>query len=507
VRVKSSVLVVLSVAGFAFPAAAAEIEGGGEHATAVSLSAPLVFSTSHSGRFGGRTVDYSAIAGETILLDEESNPKASFFSFAYVEEGIEDPSQRPVAFLWNGGPGSSSIWLHMGAMGPRRAVVPSDAGDVGPPPFTVEDNELALLDVTDLVFIDPVGTGFSRAVGTHENAEFWGLEADTASVAEFIRTWLTRNGRWMSPKYLIGESFGTVRAAAVATHLQDKHYLSVNGIILISQALDYTGSTPVHDNLIAYVSYLPTMAATAWYHGKVSDPPGSLEELLDDVRRFAVEEYAPALLAGNHLAPETRREVAKKLARYTGLSQEYVELADLRVLAARFRKELLRTEGLSVGRADGRYTGHDVDRTSERPDGDPSHYKVRSSYAAALNEHLTRDLDVTMDREYKFSGGRELSRHWNWRTVPDDRHWEPSFVNVARDLSRTMRHNAGMRVMVASGYYDFATPFFDAELTFARHGFVADRIRFTYYEAGHMMYLHRPSLDALMADIREFMAE
>ena len=465
---------------------------------------PKVFVTTHSGRFGSEMVTYTATAGETYLRDDDGKPKAAIFTFAYTKDGVDDPAIRPVTFVWNGGPGSSSVWLHMGAMGPRRVDVPSDATDAGPPPYKVEENSLALLDVTDLVFVDPVGTGFSRAIGEHENKEFWGLNEDADSIAELVRTWVTQNKRWMSPKYLLGESFGTTRAGAVASRLEGSSNISLNGLILVSQALDYMGSTPAHDNLISYITYLPTMAATAWYHGKVADRPESLPDFLDQVRRFAVDEYAPALLKGNTLDGAERARIRQRLAHFTGLSEDYVEQSDLRVLAGRFLKELLRSEGKAVGRIDGRYTGEDVNKVAEQPDGDPSSYQIDGAYAAALSNYIATDLGVEMDRDYKFSGGRELGSNWNWRTVPPGSYWEPVPVNVARDLSRAMRRNEGLRVMIASGYYDFATPFFDAEYTFARHGYLPERITYFYYEAGHMMYLHRPSLDKLMDDIRGF---
>jgi carboxypeptidase C (cathepsin A) len=469
------------------------------------VPAPKAFTTHHTGRFGDRTLSYTATAGETYLNDDNGDPKASIFSFAYIAEGERDLSRRPVAFIWNGGPGSSSIWLHMGSMGPRRAAVPSDARDDGPPPYTIEDNPHALLDVTDLVFVDPVGTGFSRPLGKHEGKEFWGLSEDTRTMAEFVRAWITKNRRWSSPKYLIGESFGTTRAAAVAGLLEGgPSPISLNGLILISQALDYTGSSPEPDNVIAFITYLPTMAATAWYHNKIKDRPASLEEFLRQARAFAVDEYAPALLKGQHLDAATRDRIAERLAHFTGLSREYVVRSDLMILADRFRKELLRSDGKSVGRIDGRYAGDDIDDVGERPEGDPSSYSVDSAFAASLSQYLAAELNVEMDRDYAFSGGRQLGSQWNWKPANAGPGWEPSYVNVARDLSRALRRNSGLRVMVASGYFDFATPFFDAEYTFARHGILPERITMTYYEAGHMMYLHRPSLERLMADARKF---
>lgn len=486
------------------PARPREDPGKAPEATARPVPPPRAFVTRHSGRFGGETVAYTATAGETYLLDDKGEPRASIFAFAYVKDGTSDPTRRPVAFVWNGGPGSSSVWLHMGSLGPRRVAVPSDAADAGAPPYAVEDNSQALLDATDLVFVDPVGTGWSRALGKHEDKEFWGLTSDTESIAAFIETWLTKHKRWASPKYLVGESFGTTRAAAVAARLEGRAGISLNGLVLISQALDYTGNTPEPDNLIAYVTYLPTMAATAWYHGKVKDRPASLEAFLREARRFAVEEYAPALFKGSGLTPEERSRIRSGLASFTGLSEDYIERSDLRILAARFQKELLRAEGKAVGRADGRYVGDDLDDTAAEPEGDPASYQIDGAFAASLNHYLAAELEVSMERPYLTSGGRELYSSWNWRPVPPGQSWEPSYVDVSRELSRAMRRNGDLRVLVAAGYYDFATPFFDAEYTFANHGIPADRVSWAYFEAGHMMYVHRPSLDALLARMREF---
>ena len=468
----------------------------------VAIPEPQVFVTEHSGIFNGVSVSYTARAGESYLRDEDGEPKASIFSFAYTKDGVDDPTQRPVMFIWNGGPGSASLWLHMGTFGPKRVVVPSDAANAGAPPYPLVDNPLTLLDVTDMVFVDPVGTGFSRPLGEHEGKEFWGLNEDANSVAEFIQQWITENGRWNSPKFLAGESFGTTRAAAVADILEGRKSISLNGIVMISQALDYTGSTPVADNLVSFITYLPTMAATAVYHGKVTLPDGNLEAFLQQARDFAAEELAPALIKGSTLGELERAQIRDRLAHFTGLDPAYIERADLRVTGTRFAKELLRDQGLSVGRLDGRYTRDDIDDNADRPEADAGSDAISSAFTATLNAYIRDDLDVTMDRPYQPSG--RLGNNWNWRTVPEGRYWEPSYVNVAPRLSNALRRNSALKVLVASGYYDFATPFYDAEYTFARHGILKDRIEYTYYEAGHMMYVHEPSLDQFMADVRRF---
>ncbi len=479
----------------------------GEEKTGNTVSEPKYFVTEHQGTFNGVKISYTATAGETFLLDEDEKPKAAIFTYAYIRNGVSDVRTRPVTFVWNGGPGSSSIWLHMGALGPKRVIVPSDAIDDGSPPYTLEDNLGTILDVTDLVFVDPVGTGYSRALGEHKNKEFWGMTADASSIAQFIRVWITRNRRWNSPKFLAGESFGTTRAAAVTARLErGRPTVSLNGLVLISQALDYTGSTPDHDNLIAYVTYLPTMAATAWYHKKV-ETTSSLEAFLDEARDFAVKEYAPALFQGSFLDEQTREQIARRLAYFTGLPKEYIERSDLRVLASRFRKELLGEQGLSVGRSDSRYIRDDVDDVADRPESDAASAGIGAAYTAAIYTYLADVLEVEMNILYKTSGGRELSANWSYRPVPEGSYWEPSYLNVTRDLSLALRGNRNLKILIASGYYDFATPFFDAEYTFARHGILSDRLTWKYYEAGHMMYVHHPSAYRFLQDIREFVVE
>jgi carboxypeptidase C (cathepsin A) len=471
----------------------------------VEIPDPQVFVTQHTGTFNGVVVNYAASAGETYLRDEDGEPKASIFSFAYTRNGVDDPTQRPVMFIWNGGPGSASLWLHMGTFGPKRVVVPSDAQNAGAPPYPLVDNPLTLLDVTDLVFVDPVGTGFSRPLGKHEGKEFWGLDEDATSVADFIQQWITENGRWNSPKFIAGESFGTTRAAAVADILEGRRGISLNGIIMISQALDYTGSTPVSDNLVSFITYLPSMAATAAYHGKVAIPEGGLEAFLQEAREFAAGELAPALIKGSTLDDGERARIRDRLAYFIGLDPTYIERADLRVTGTRFLKELLRDEGLAAGRLDSRYTRDDIDDNADRPEADAGSDAISSAFTAGINTYMHDQLEVTMDRAYQPSG--RLGGDWNWRPEAEGRYWEPSYVNVAPRLSNALRRNSDLRVLVASGYYDFATPFYDAEYTFSRHGILKDRIEYTYYEAGHMMYVHGPSLERFMADVRRFVVE
>ena len=463
------------------------------------------FETSHQGVFGGKTINYKTTAKETYLINKKGDSIASFWSVAYTKTPMGDVGKRPVTFVFNGGPGSASMWLHMGFFGPKVVKVDSDAiQDDGAAPYNLVNNEHGLLDLTDLVFIDPVGTGYSRLVGKGKGKDFYGLKEDVESFAQFIRKWVTENERWFSPKYLAGESYGTTRAAYLGKALEGSgQNMALNGMILISQALDYAGSTSVHHNMTSYITYLPSMAATAWYHKKAGQGK-TLEEFVEECRMYTYETYTPALYRGNLLSKAEEEAIAEKLSYFTGLDKKYILHSNLRILMGRFQKKLLEDKGLAIGRLDGRFMGDEVDKVAERPHlGDPASYQISSAYTAALNHYFASELKVKMDRPYITSGG---GNNWRWRTVPDGQYWEPMPVNTAPQLGETMRRNPAMKVMVASGYYDLITPFFDAEYTFARNGIVTDRVQMTYYEAGHMMYTHQPDLIKLSKDIRQFLS-
>jgi carboxypeptidase C (cathepsin A) len=472
-----------------------------------AIPEPTVFVTQHTARFNGERIDYRVRAGETYLKDDEGEPKAAIFSFDYVRSDTDGDEARPVTFVWNGGPGSSSVWLHMGTLGPKRISVPSDASRAGGPPYPILAAPETILDVTDLVFIDPVGTGFSRPLGDHDGKEFWGLVEDATSMSEFIREWITVNRRWNSPKILLGESFGTTRAAKVAHMLESDMNIALNGIVFISQALDYQGSTPyVDDNLISFITYVPTMAATALYHGKVRPQPESREAFLADARAFATDELLPALWKGNTLGDGEAERVRDRLAYFTGISPDYIARANLRLDGRRFAKELLRDRGLAVGLNDARYTRDDIDDVDADVESDAASDALSAPFTSALMSYMADDLAVSMDRPYRVSGGSELSNQWRWRPVPDDQSWEPKYVNTAHDLSEALRVNPSLQVLVASGYYDLVTPFFDAEFTLNRHSIPADRVRYEYYTGGHMMYVNEPSRARLLGDLRSFIA-
>ena len=458
---------------------------------------PQVRTTRMSGVFGGHRIRYDATIGETIIKAEDGTPKAAIVTTAYVREP-RDPN-RPVTFLFNGGPGSGSVWLQMGAFGPKRVAIPSDARDDGGPPYPLLDNPDSILDVTDLVFIDPPGTGFSHIIGKTEKKEFYGVTADAKAVAEVIRRWLSDNGRWNSPKYLGGESYGTTRTAAVVNELEASTFndVALNGLLLISTVLDFAAGADTPGNELSYITNLPSMAATALYHGKATAP--SVEQFVDEARQFAIGPYAAALLKGQKLPPEERASIRSQLARFTGLSETYLEQADLRVTPARFYKELLRDRGLTVGRLDSRYTGRDYDNAGENVDNDPSFYGIDAGYTAAVNAWQRGALGFKTDREYQSISG--IGQDWDWRIGGRDTN---AYLNVTPYIGQAMRENSGLRVFVAQGYYDFATPFFAAEYALTRTGIPQDRVIYRYYGAGHMMYVRDQDRVQLSRDIREF---
>ena len=479
-RIWRAAVVFLTAALAAAPAPA----DTGEANPAAEPFGPVV--TRHEARIGDRTLRYEATV-ESVLVDTEAGEnRGEIFSIAYTLLGEVDPAERPVTFVFNGGPGSSSVWLHMGSLGPRRVLMSAE-GETLPPPGAIQDNPDSWLDLTDLVFIDPVGTGFSRPVGEGEQAEFSGVEQDARSVAEFIRIYLTRNDRWLSPKFLAGESYGTTRAAALTGVLLDEHNIALNGVFLISTILDFSTARFSPGNNLPYALFLPTYTATAWFHEAL--PPDllerDLEDLLDEVREWARTDYLLALAQGSRLTEPDAERIARRLARYTGLDAEYLRRTNLRVHIQRFTKELLRDERRTVGRLDSRYAGIDRDAAGERPDRDPSFSAILGPYTAAIQDYMSRELGVQRDERYHILNWRIGPWEWNYEGGSN------SFVNVAETLRASLTRNPHMLVHVSSGYYDLATPFFAAEYTIDQmllEPELRDNVMFDYYRSGHMMY-------------------
>jgi len=453
-------------------------------------------SKTFTGTFGGRSVRYTATVQEQVLKGSDGTPKAAIVTTSYIAEPRD--TSRPVTFLFNGGPGSGSVWLQMGAFGPKRVAIPSDARDDGGPPYPILDNPDSLLDTTDLVFIDPVGTGFSHTIGETKGEDYWGVTKDAKSVAQVIRQWLDANGRWNSPKFLGGESYGTTRSAAVVDQLEGEYNdVALNGVILMSTVLDFAAGADTAGNELGYITNLPSMATTALYHGKTTAP--SAQAIAEDARQFAIGPYAAFLLKGQKASAEERAAIRTRLAHFTGLSEQYLEEADLRVTPGRFYKELLRDRGLTVGRLDSRYTGKDLDNAGEYPDNDPSFYGIDGGYTAAMNSWMRDTLGYKTDQRYVTIGS---VGPWDWQL--EGGRDTNAYLNVAPYLGRALRENSSLRIFVGQGWYDFATPFFAAEYALSRSGFPQDRIQFHYYDAGHMMYVRDEDRHKLAEDVRAF---
>ncbi len=493
-------LTVFSLATFIVPAQAKEDK------PPTAIPEPVVTTTEHKANINGARINYQVTAGETHLKDDKGEPSASIFSIAYTRTDVKDTKTRPLLFVFNGGPGSSSVWMHMGVFGPKRVVLPSDAERVGAPPYPIETNPMSLLDIADLVFIDPVGTGYSKPLGEKKGKDFWGVKQDAQALAEFVRVYITRNKRWNSPKYLAGESYGTTRAAAMVKELQEGWgSIDLNGVLLISSILDFQTGDFTAGNDLPYMTFLPTYAATAWYHNALPNKAAynNLEEFLQEVRNFALSDYASVLLKGDLAEPSHIDQVVDKLHQYTGLSKRYIRQTDLRINEFRFMKELLRDKGKVVGRLDSRYLGEDEVQVSESFEADPSSYAIDGAYTAALQHYMATDLNVERDDAYHILSG-EVFRNWDWLYGNSPR--SQGFLAMTPNLSRAMRQNKDFRVFVANGYFDLATPFFATEYSMNHHGMDTSRVTMKYYEAGHMMYIHHPSLKQLVKDIRTFMS-
>ncbi|MGA9855378.1 MAG: peptidase S10 [Gammaproteobacteria bacterium] len=502
-------LVCLPLLGLllAAPAFAADSAPAAKPATSATVTpAPKEVKTVSQGNvtIDGQTIKYTATAGTLLLRNDKGDPTASMFYVAYTKDGVRDYKHRPVTFLYNGGPGSSSIWLHMGAFGPVRVIV-SDAAATPPPPYDIVPNQYSLLDKSDLVFIDAVGTGYSRVVGKGQTKDFWGVDEDVKAFGQFIERYITVNNRWNSPKYLLGESYGTTRSANLADWLQHQG-VALNGVILQSTILNYGDTFPGTD--LEYISYLPSYAAIAWYHDKLANKPADLQAFLQQVRQFARGEYADALYQGSSLPQAEYNDVLAKLQQYTGLSQQYLKNANLRVDPSRFRAQLLRGDDRTMGRYDARYEGINMDNAEEFPDYDPSDTSIGPAYTAAWNWYVTNKLKYQTSETYRTTYYK-IIREWDWKHPLPGR---PSFFmppepDVAANLGEAMRENPHLKVFSANGYFDLATPFFKTEFDLNQLDLPPDiykNIGFYYYPSGHMLYLHVPTLKAYKDDLAKF---
>jgi carboxypeptidase C (cathepsin A) len=473
---------------------------------------------------GGKTLHYKAIAGYLLIRDTKQEgqpekdsgkesgkasvqdqldptkgkPKAQIFFVAYLLEDVGDAATRPVTFAFNGGPGSASVWLHMGGIGPRRVVL-SDRGEALPPPAKITDNESTWLENTDLVFIDPVSTGFSRPVRGEDPKQFYGYKQDLASVGDFIRIWTTRYSRWSSPKILAGESYGTTRAAGLSQYLQDRYGLYVNGIVLISSVLNFQTLEFEPGNDVPYPLFLPSYAATAWYHKRL--PPDlqqlSLRDVLSQTEAFSSAEYLLALARGSSISQGDTSHVATQLSRFTGLDASYLQQENLREPIERFTNDLLKSQNRSVGRYDSRFTGIRLHPGTDAEDFDPSDEAVNGPFTAAFNDYVRRELNFETDLPYE--------------TIAEVNPWnlaENKYLDVATSLKEAMSRNPYLKIWVCCGYYDLATPYFAAQSVVRGMNLdpaIRENIQFTFYESGHMLYIEKGAREKLKDDLNRFL--
>jgi len=521
-------IVALTVVGSTLSLAPARAQSKDDPAQGKQASAkpeglkPEQQASKGSVTIAGATIPYDAFAGTIVVHpkgwddvpqnadrdDKNLEPEASMFYVAYFKSG-DQSAQRPVTFFYNGGPGSSTVWLHMGAFGPKR-VVTLDDSHTPAAPYSIVNNEYSLLDATDLVFVDAPGTGFSRIAGKDREKSFYGVDADAEAFAGFISQFLAKYGRWNSPKYLFGESYGTTRSAALISLLETGRLIDFNGVILLSQCLGYDNGAdwpqfnPGID--LPYQLALPTYAATAWYHHKLPDPPMELAPLLAEVEHFAMTEYAIALGAGSTLSSDERQAVAAKLHRYTGLSVDYIEKSDLRVNAGQFEKTLKSDDDTTTGRLDTRFSGPTLDPLSKEAEYDPQSAAIGSAYVSAFNDYVRKDLKFGDNREYKPE--IDVEKNWNFLHQPPGAPIPlPQSVNVMVDLAGAMKYNPELKVMVNAGYFDLATPFFEGVYEM-RHlpipAKLQKNIEFKFYESGHMVYAHEASLKSLHNNVSAF---
>ena len=455
-----------------------------------------VSTTSHTVRIDGRDIKYTATVGTIPIRLDNNTVQARMFFVAYTKDG-EDPRTRPISFLYNGGPGAATVWLHMGSFAPKHVQMAED-GFQPAPPFRLEDNENSLIDATDMVFVDAISTGYSRTAPGVSSEQFHGQESDIRAFGEFINGWITTYNRWGSPKYLMGESYGTIRSAGLSAELQTRHGIDLNGIVLISSLLSYQTLSPAPNNDAAWAANIETFTADAWYHKKLPADlqSGNIKQAVDASRAFAWGEYMAALTRGNALTDAEQTAIAGKLARFTGLSSQFILAANLRVSADRFRKELLRDTRLTIGRLDGRFTSLDLDAAGERQEFDPSNQALQGPYTALFQEYVRNELKWESDLHYPTSGN---VRPWTYD--------QNRYMDMTEALRGTMARNPFLKVFVAIGYYDMATIMGGAEFNFTHLAYdkpIVSRVSYGYYEAGHMIYIRPSAHKALKQDIVKF---
>ncbi|MEO5590895.1 MAG: hypothetical protein ABIR15_22555 [Chitinophagaceae bacterium] len=466
--------------------------------------------TKHSIKIDNKIINYTATVGTLIIKNEKDESIAAIGYTAYIKDAETDLTKRPVTFSYNGGPGSASMWLHLGVIGPRRIVV-NDPGLNGPPPYKLEDNNYSILDVSDIIMIDPVGTGLSRATGKSKNADFWGVDPDIKSISQFIKQYVNDNERWNSPKYLLGESYGTFRSAGVVDYLSANMGIAVNGVVLVSCVLDIRTLAFQPGDDLSYVLNLPTYASTSWFHNKLPGKPADLNAFLKEVRNFASGEYSSALLKGDQLPAAEREQILNKLVAYTGLSKDYLDKANLRVNQPQYSKELLRNDHADIGRLDARYKGISQDLLGEYAFSDPADNAISPAFISTFMNYYTTELKVSKEKTYNPGAYSFPDFKWDWKHARSNGFFgEAASPSTGPDLANAMSLNPQLKILVLNGLFDLATPFYGTEYTFDHLGLdkkLKNNIIMKYYEAGHMMYINNASAAAFKKDVAAFIVD
>ena len=467
-----------------------------------------VSTTLQSVNINGKTIYLTAKAGTFQVRDENNEPIALMGHTYYTRDSKTRNNRRPIVFAFNGGPGSSSFWLHMGVLGPKRIVV-NDPESTPAAPYQLVNNNYSILDVADLVMIDPVGTGLSIPIGKATFKDFWGVDQDIRSLALFITQFLIANDRMNSPKYLLGESYGTFRNAGLMNKLLSQG-IAMNGVIMVSAVFDLRTLLFPPDDDLPYIVHFPTYAATAWYHDKVENKPDDIYQFLDDVRNFTENEYTPALFKGDQISEADKKTIAEKLASYTGSDADYWLKADLRVTASEFFAEFLRDEGEIVGRLDSRFTGINQDLISQEGSHDPQSSAISPAYIAGFLNYFYGSLKVNKETTYSITAGRREGFKWDWKHEGNERWGTQAAINTGPDMAQALSRDPNMKVLILNGIYDIATVFYGVEHSINHLGLkkeIKDNIIMKYYEAGHMMYTHQPSLEQFKKEVAEFILE
>ncbi|MEM7369477.1 MAG: carboxypeptidase [Bacteroidota bacterium] len=477
-----------------------------EQKTPRAIPPAEVSTTTQSLSINGSKISLTATAGTFQIRDESNEPIANFGFTSYTKQNAEP--NRPIVFAYNGGPGSSSFWLHMGILGPKRIPV-NDPGFTPAAPYELVNNEYSILDVADLVMMDPVGTGLSVPVGKAEFKDFWGVDQDIRSVSLFITQYLIAHDRMNSPKFLLGESYGTFRNAGVMSKLLSQG-IAMNGVIMVSAVFDLRSLIFPPNDDHSYIVHFPTYATTAWYHDRIVNKPDNLESFVKEVRQFTEDEYVPALFMGDRLSKEEKQLMALKLASYTGLSTDYWLKADLRVTNSEFFQEFLRDQGETTGRLDSRFTGINQDLLSQTADYDPQSAAISPAYISGFLHYFYHELKVDKKHMYSITAGRREGFKWDWSHEGNDRWGTSAAINTEIDMAQAMTRDPNMKVLILNGYYDLATVFYGVEYSIDHMGLppeIKDNIIMKYYEAGHMMYTHLPSMKQFKQDVTAFILQ